>query len=131
MILSAKLAHWWRKTWARLGPRRRLRIIDGDSLPPCLPRRDIVLARDDGEDWCVGMRCPCGCGHVIELLVVPEAKPRWDILVDPKGLPTLSPSVWLQKGCRSHFWLRNGRVHWCCAANPTNGKPRRNRKRDG
>src|SRR3546814_12595346 len=52
MILSAKLARWWRKTWARLGPRRRLRIIDGDSLPPCLPRRDIVLARDDGEDWC-------------------------------------------------------------------------------
>src|SRR3546814_4985015 len=67
MILSAKLARWWRKTWARLGPRRRLRIIDGDSLPPCLPRRDIVLARDDGEDWCVGMRCPRSEEHTSEL----------------------------------------------------------------
>jgi len=27
-----------------------------------MPRRDLVLAREDDEDWCVGMRCPCGCG---------------------------------------------------------------------
>lgn len=113
MTISAQIKRWWRKTWALLGPRRRLRIVEGDSLPSRMPRRDIVLARDDGEDWCVGMRCPCGCGHVIELLVVAEAKPRWDIVIDAMGRPTLSPSVWLQKGCRSHFWLRNGRVDWC------------------
>lgn len=104
---------WWRQTWARLAPRRRLRIVEGDSLPAQLPRRDLVLARDADEDWCVGMRCPCGCGRVIELLVIPEAKPRWDLTVDAKGRPTLSPSVWLQKGCKSHFWLRDGRVQWC------------------
>lgn len=113
MTISTKIKRLWRNAWARIGPRLRLRIIKGDSLPFCMPRRDLVLARDDGEDWCVGMRCPCGCGLVIELLVVAEAKPRWDIAVDTKGRPTLSPSVWLQKGCRSHFWLRNGRVHWC------------------
>ena len=113
MTISVHITRWWRNVWARLGPRRRLRIIEGDSLPSPMPRRDVVLARDDGEDWCVGMRCPCGCGYVIELLVVAEAKPRWDVAVDAKGRPTLSPSVWLQKGCRSHFWLRNGRIHWC------------------
>lgn len=113
MNIALGVMRWWRNVLARLGPRRRLRIIGGDSLPSCMPRRDVVLARDDGEDWCVGMRCPCGCGHMIELLVVAEAKPRWDVTVDAKGRPTLSPSVWLQKGCRSHFWLRNGRIHWC------------------
>ena len=113
MTISAQIALWWRNGWALLGPHRRLHIIEGDSLPSRMPRRDLVLARDDGEDWCVGMRCPCGCGHVIELLVVAEAKPRWDVTVDAKCRPTLSPSVWLRKGCRSHFWLRNGRVHWC------------------
>lgn len=113
MNISTKIARWWRNAWAWLGPRRRLRVIEGDSLPSRMPQRDLILARDDGEDWCVGMRCPCGCGHVIELLVVAEAKPRWDIVVDAKSRPTLSPSVWLQTGCRSHFWLRNGRVHWC------------------
>lgn len=104
---------WWRNFWARLSPRRRLCIIEGDSLPSYMPKRDIVLARDDGEDWCVGMRCPCGCGYVIELLIIAEAKPRWDLKVDARGRPSLTPSIWMQKGCRSHFWIHEGRVYWC------------------
>lgn len=107
------IARWWRNTWARFGPRRCLIVIEGDSLPQRMPRRDLVLARDDGEDWCVGMLCPCGCGDVIELLVIEEATPRWDIVVDERGRPSLSPSVWRQKGCYSHFWVQNGRVEWC------------------
>ncbi|WP_318030080.1 DUF6527 family protein [Rhizobium ruizarguesonis] len=61
----------------------------------------------------VGMRCPCGCGDTIELLVAAETKPRWDVTIDEVRRPTLHPSVWRQKGCRSHFWIRRGRVHWC------------------
>jgi|SRR5664280_605729 len=113
MIIPAKLRKWWRNALARFSPRRQLRVIEGDSLPFLLPWRDLVLARDAGEDWCVGMRCPCGCGYVIELLVIAEGKPRWDVKVDANGAPTLTPSVWLQKGCRSHFWICKGRVHWC------------------
>ena len=59
------------------------------------------------------MRCPCGCGETIELLVLDGAKPRWDVLIDKKNLPTLHPSVWRQTGCRSHFWVRKGRINWC------------------
>jgi hypothetical protein len=103
----------WGRARERFGPRRRLVIIDGDSLPERLPKRDLVLARDGKEDWCVGLNCPCGCGQKIELLVIPEAKPRWDLKTDTKGRPSLRPSVWLQQGCRSHFWLRDGRVQWC------------------
>ncbi|MEA2817517.1 MAG: hypothetical protein QOI93_5261 [Rhodospirillaceae bacterium] len=101
------------RLWDRFGPRRRLHIVQGDSLPADLPRRDLTLAQDDGEDWCVGFRCPCGCGQTIELLVIPEARPRWTLTTDSRGSPTLSPSVWLRQGCRSHFWLRNGRIVWC------------------
>jgi Family of unknown function (DUF6527) len=104
---------WLRRILARLALPRRLRIVEGDSLPERLPWRDVVLARDGDEDWCVGMRCPCGCGRTIELLVIAEAKPRWDMSIDRKRRPSLSPSVWLQKGCRSHFWLKAGRVRWC------------------
>ena len=106
-------ALWWKNTREKLMPRRRLRVIAGDSLPKRLPRRDLVLARDDGEDWCVGLRCPCGCGDSLELLVVAEAKPRWDIAIDKRGKPSLSPSIWRKTGCHSHFWLSNGRVRWC------------------
>jgi hypothetical protein len=108
-----RVRRWWRDLRERIAPARRVRIIEGDSLPSTLPRRDLILARDDNEDWCVGLRCPCGCSSAIELLVVPEAKPRWDLAIDARGRPSLSPSVWRKTGCRSHFWLRAGRVRWC------------------
>lgn len=104
---------WWSRLKERMLPARRLKVVQGDSLPLILPRRNLVLARDEGGDWCVGMRCPCGCKQVIELMVIPEVRPRWDLKVDATDRPTLHPSVWLQHGCRSHFWLRDGRVQWC------------------
>jgi len=93
-------------------PPRRLVVVKGDSLPAKMPIRSIVLARDSQEDWCVGMQCPCGCGRIIELLVIDEAQPRWDYSVNASGQPSLHPSVWLNNGCCSHFWLRNGRIQW-------------------
>lgn len=94
-------------------PPRRLIVVKGDSLPSKMPIRAILLAKDGSEDWCVGMQCPCGCGRTIELLVIDEAKPRWDYSVDSDGHPSIHPSVWLNNGCQSHFWLKNGRINWC------------------
>lgn len=65
-----RIAHWFRRLWGRYGPARRLQIIEGDTLPSDLPARDLVLTRDDGDDWSVGMRCPCGCGDTIELMIL-------------------------------------------------------------
>jgi hypothetical protein len=104
---------WLHRLWDRYGPARRIRVTNGDALPETLPWRDLLLTMDDGEHWSVGMRCPCGCGDTIELLVAAEGKPRWEVTIDEVRRPTLHPSVWRQKGCRSHFWIRRGRVHWC------------------
>src|SRR5262249_2685184 len=112
-ITVMTLGRRWRGLWERLAPVRRLRVVEGDSLPPKLPWRDLVVARDGDEDWCVGLRCPCGCRSTIGLLVNPEAEPRWDLAVGARARPSLSPSVWRKTGCHSHFWLRAGRVHWC------------------
>jgi hypothetical protein len=70
-----------------------------------------ILRRVD--DWSVGMRCPCGCGQRLEMMVLKEVKPRWDVSVDLRGHVTLHPSVWLREGCRSHFWVRSGKIIWC------------------
>lgn len=96
----------------RFLPARRIEVIDGETLPKKLPKRNIVLLRDAGEDWSVGMRCPCGCGQLIELALIPEAIPRWKLQVELNETPTLTPSVWLREGCRSHFFVRRGRVNW-------------------
>lgn len=95
-----------------LAPGRKVFVQVGDTLPAKMPKQDLILLKDDGEDWSVGFRCPCGCGDVIELLLLPDVTPRWDIQIDQHGRPTLSPSVWRRTGCRSHFWLRDGRVIW-------------------
>lgn len=108
-----KIPRWLRLFWDDYGPARRLRVIEADTLPTPLPYRDLVLTQDDGEDWSVGLRCPCGCGATIELMTLPGANPRWSVQVDEAGRPTLHPSVWRQKGCRSHFWVRHGRIQWC------------------
>lgn len=93
-------------------PPRRLEVFVGEALPSKLPRRNLVLLRDADEDWSVGMRCPCRCGRHIELALIPEAKPRWELRAGPDKIPTLAPSVWLREGCCSHFFLRHGRVDW-------------------
>ena len=54
----------------------------GDSLPKLMPLRAIVVAAEDDEFWCVGLKCTCGCGYTIELPVIKEAKPRWDIQIN-------------------------------------------------
>jgi len=83
-----------------------------EDLPDVLPGRDLVLVQDDSEDWCVGMLCPCGCGQRVELPLIQEASPRWKLFVDSRGRPSLKPSIWLKDGCRSHFFVREGRVIW-------------------
>lgn len=104
---------WLRGLKEHLAPRRRLVVHDDDSLPDKLPRRDLVVARDDGEDWAAGLMCPCGCGAVLELMLIAEARPNWKLSVDHRGRPSLYPSIWRDTGCRSHFWLHRGRVRWC------------------
>ncbi|WP_443029503.1 DUF6527 family protein [Sphingopyxis sp. FD7] len=59
------------------------------------------------------MRCPCGCGRRLEVMLLPGVTPRWDLQVDPDGRPTLHPSIWVQDGCKAHFFLRSGMVEWC------------------
>jgi hypothetical protein len=108
-----RMAFWLKSAMAALSPARRIKVVVGDTLPDKLPRRDLVVAREDEEDWSVGLSCPCGCGQRLEMMLLKQVKPRWDLTVDRKGRPTLRPSVWLRTGCRSHFWVRAGKIVWC------------------
>lgn len=107
-----KWSLWFLKLKENLLPARRIIVIEADTPPQKLPWRSLVLAREDNEDWAVAFRCPCGCGKRLELMLIKEAKPNWSISISQRDRPTLHPSVWLKGGCKSHFWLREGKVVW-------------------
>lgn len=99
------LLAWWRGYLI-------IEQLEGDLLPTTIPKGILIHLIDGGESWSAGLTCPCGCGEVIELMLLPGVKPQWDLSIDRLNRPTLSPSVWRSTGCRSHFWIRNGRILW-------------------
>lgn len=100
-----RLGAWWRGDWT-------VRCYEGDTLPTVLRPREVTHMIDSGESWSVGFPCPCGCNAVIELLLLSSVRPHWKLTVDSLNRPTLHPSVWRAEGCKSHFWVRSGRVMW-------------------
>lgn len=109
------LIQWFKNLLRRLFRRQRvdIRARDsfGDDAPTSVPPKQLLRMIDEGEAWAAVMACPCGCGAVIELLLSNAARPHWTLTVSG-DLPTLHPSVWRSTGCRSHFWVREGRIHW-------------------
>lgn len=88
-------------------------LVEGDELPQSLVPKKLFVAREHGVDWEAGMICPCGCGDRLAVVLLKGVKPRWDVHISSKGHPSLHPSIWRSSGCRSHFWLRDGRIIWC------------------
>jgi hypothetical protein len=64
------------------------------------------------EPWQVELICPCGCKDKIVLPVNDSTSPRWELKITNQHTPTLHPSIWRSKGCKSHFFLQNGKVEW-------------------
>lgn len=77
------------------------------------PRSNIVyIVGEDGFDWSAVMKCPGGCGKALEMNLLPDAKPVWQIRPHDDGSVSLHPSVWLKTGCRCHFVLHRGSIRW-------------------
>ena len=90
----------------------RYRLDHAPEVPESVDALTVVAVGEGGHLWYAVLACPCGCGETIQLSLLPDDRPRWR-LTSPGGVPTLSPSVWRHRGCRSHFVLRDGRVTWC------------------
>jgi hypothetical protein len=110
----------WLVGWFR---RRQLPETAGDAYvlvpvgdePDELAAMRLYAVGENGHLWHATMLCPCGCEERISLNLLPDDSPCWT-LSEHAGGPTLHPSVWRHVGCRSHFFLRSGRIEWCRAA---------------
>ena len=89
-----------------------LEIAFVPSAPRLLRKDTVYLVTEDGEPWTVAMLCPCGCSEVLFMSLI-EGSPQWTHECHRNGTVSLHPSIWRVAGCRSHFFLRNGRICWC------------------
>lgn len=110
---AASSLHQWilaGQTRRRPPPFRYARV---DEFPESLEPSAVYVAGEDAHMWAAAMLCPCGCGDVIELNLLKQVRPCWSVNEHVDGSVSLTPSVWRRKGCRSHFWVRRGRIVWC------------------
>lgn len=110
-----KFFRWvWRTVVGWFGPRheRALKTVFVEELPDRLDTTTIYVAGENSHYWFVAMKCPCGCGETLHMSLLADARPQWSLIQHKDGTVSLAPSVWRQVGCRSHFFLRQGRVQW-------------------
>jgi Family of unknown function (DUF6527) len=116
------LFRWWRAA-AELfaGLARRLRrapkiyqVRSVEELPDRLRSTVLYIVAEDSLPMHASMACPRGkCRDVLNMNLLPDDHPVWTLNVTADGRPSLRPSVWRKPGCGCHFWMRDGRVHWC------------------
>lgn len=87
-----------------------LRVID--DIQDTYEYGKLYLVGSDGNFWLTVFHCPCGCGELLELLLLDDATPHWSVeFIDDEHID-LSPSIWKIHGCKSHFFVKNNRVIW-------------------
>ena len=111
-----RLAASARNFYDRHLARRYRTLLVEANLPERLKSRYLYIVQEDGFEEQAAMLCPCGCGRVLHMNLLPDDRPCWKLTRHEDGTPSLHPSVWRKKDCGSHFWLREGRVIWCRGA---------------
>ncbi len=100
--------------WLRnkIGFDEYFKIVSVQSFnPKSVKDKVLYVVGENGYQWYFILKCPCGCGAKIYLNCQEDVHPRWEMTVKKKR-PSLSPSIWRLKGCKSHFWLNSGRIVW-------------------
>ena len=107
------LSAFWVGLWTREKIYRLAKTHE--ELPTKLNSQLVYPIGEKNDLWSLAFLCPCGCNDVIHLNLLEHGdRPSWKITDYPDHLADLSPSVWRKVGCKSHFFLKDGRVQWCC-----------------
>jgi hypothetical protein len=107
-----------RRFWSWFGSLFRSRpqqwqAVYVEDVPKDAKPNSIYLVGEGSHIWFSVFLCPCGCGDLVQLSLLPDDSPRWQVASNADGSVTLSPSVWRTKGCKSHFFVRRGLIVWC------------------
>jgi hypothetical protein len=91
---------------------KRYSVSYSEDIPDILKIDHFYIVGEKSSPWLIAFKCPCGCGSDIQLNLLKEATPRWKYRLSSSKELTISPSVWRTKGCKSHFFVRLGKIDW-------------------
>jgi hypothetical protein len=83
-----------------------------DDLPDVVEDGIIYIIGENGYKWAAAFKCPCGCMSVIQLNLLTGGKNCWNIEFNKSNEVSIKPSINRIRGCRSHFFIINGKVRW-------------------
>lgn len=98
-----------RKIIAFFSPRLKVEYSTED--PDIISNGKLFIIGDYGFQWRAIMKCPCGCGDTIYLNIDGQTSPSWKIY-GKKKIPSIWPSINRRKGCKAHFFVKNGKIKW-------------------
>jgi len=90
----------------------KIEIIPDNPNPDSLKENIIYVVGGKNYIKWGYMKCPCGCGDLIMLSLIKSSFPSWTIKQDKIGRATIYPSINKLNGCRSHFFIRKGKLIW-------------------
>lgn len=110
--IASRLFGWL--TWPLRRAPKVYKVRSVTELPDRLQTSILYIVAEDSLPMHASMACPRGkCSDVLNLNLLPDDHPVWTLNVGADGRPSLRPSVWRKPGCDCHFWMRDGRIHWC------------------
>lgn len=93
-------------------PLRPFRATRVNDVPGVVKPGTVYLVGEGDQIWCAVLRCPCGCRATIQLGMLRDSRPCWKAITHANSTISLAPSIWRRVGCKSHFTLDSGRIHW-------------------
>ena len=103
-----KKLHKWIKGFFR--KKYKYRLVK--DIPDTLKPRFIYIVENNGFPWQIVMICPCGCTKLLHMNLMREYKPYWRFEVNKRNKISLYPSIHRIVGCKSHFFIRKGKIQW-------------------
>lgn len=101
--------------WLGIIPRPDIlvRIISDHPVPESIEPGWIYVVGGPGYKKWAYFRCPADTKEIIQLSLMQNRRPRWDVTIDFLNRPTVHPSVRQLDGSYAHFWIKKGCVEWC------------------
>lgn len=90
----------------------KVEIISDNPNPDKIKKDTVyIVGGRDYIKWAY-LRCPCGCNDIIMLSLDRKNFHSWTVKQDLLGRASVSPSINKLAGCKSHFFIKRGKLIW-------------------